>query len=199
MEGKKMKKYLSMLFVTIPMMVFAQDDIYFSRKKSGTETKTVTTVTTTKTTTVSAPAASGSMRAVDEYNRRTSYSSDVYANNDYYYDEAEDDYEYTKRLAAFHNANIYVENANVRIDDNGDVYINGISQNKTEYIYVNTTPAYYPSYYSWYDTYWDWTWNWSWRHYWGPSYYSYTWYHPYHYYPYHAYHYYYPYYYHHHH
>ena len=156
---------LMLALLAIPIWTFAQfDDVYYSSKNNKSSK-----------TAVNQPATSSRDRSVDEYNRRYA-TEDTTA-----VDGAADmeDYEYSKRLAKYHNAKIHVKDAEMVVDsETGDVYIYG---NEPSVYYTNSYDfwgysPYYRPYYGW-GLSWGWgspyyysSFSWGWGY---PYYYSY--------------------------
>lgn len=128
-----MKKLLLIALVLVPLLSFAQDDIYFNPKKKVekqiTKTNVVRNYRRPANDTVSVAVYSDNKRSDDEYNRRFSYDNGHIVGNDdwqaggsrYVADsiqaesdsiwatysrdmnDAEDDYYYSRRLLRFHS------------------------------------------------------------------------------------------------
>ena len=179
-----MKNKLLLIVVSFIMshLIYAQyDDIYYSKKNNKETVKEpATIITQVEKTPASTIIITGADRDVDEYNRR--YVEQTSSNMSY--QEEEDDFEYTKSLAKYHNTNIYVEDAKVIVDNNtGDIYIQGNKTNSYAPTYYNTYTSYNPyAYYYGYTPYYTprsyWSMNYHWGLGWGMSY---SWGYPYHY------------------
>lgn len=128
-----MKKLLLIALALVPLLSFAQDDIYFTPKKKAdkqvTKTNVVRNYRRAADDTVSIAVYSDNKRSDDEYNRRFNYNNGHIVGNDDWqaggsrYDadsiqaesdsvlatysrdmnDAEDDYYYSRRLLRFHS------------------------------------------------------------------------------------------------
>jgi hypothetical protein len=204
-----MKNGAKLLFVSllIPMFAYSADDLYFSPKdikkeeaKPSVQQTDVQSSDSSVSYSTSSENELSTYRDVDEYNRRGTASDDnmtyegvspdMYiqmqegSNSSVSDMGMEDDFEYTRRLAKFHETNIYVNDASVIVDNNtGDVYINGydVSPNYVysyDYLYPAYSSYYYWNrpYYGWnvgYSSYWGWNYGWGYypSYYWGGVYY----------------------------
>lgn len=159
--------FLSLIFMTIPVCLIAQDDLYFVPTKKNVENSARGYGIPSNT------YYSGIDRSVDEYNRRGSYVEQLdSAGNDVitfspelgvYPDSAiQDDYEYTRRMTRFDNY------------DWVDAYNEGYRDG-----YTSTWGWYDPWYYnSLYYSGWYGGWHYPWRYGWYTGWYD-PWYRPY--------------------
>ena len=176
------KTMFSVLLVTLPLAVMAQDDdMYFVPSKKSAVRATVGNDGPTST------YYSGSNRSVDDYNRRGGSYYQVIANdttgNDIidfsaeqgvYPDSAQtEDFALTRQMSRWDG---YTP---------AETYWQGYSDGREDALGWHS-PWYYSSFYPWYDSYWYWHDPWYYRHYgwyspwYDPWYYGgYYWHHPY--------------------
>lgn len=188
----KGKLYIASLFLSLPLMAWAQSDVYYIPSK-----KVKTVVTTTNRPSVSSDSrqydydtqevkAYNSQnyienRDVDEYNRR-SRNTETYADNNSQtdtrsqsYDEREmDNYNYSKRIVRFYSPRpgIMISSPyywDICYSDVWDVYYDTWAFALPSYVYWSC--AYDPWIYNrwWYRSCWDYTWGW-YDPFWGHSY-----------------------------
>lgn len=141
---------VSLLSVSAWAQGYYDDDIYFDESKARKEARESQPV---RTTSYSSSSYSGSSRNVDEYNRRGSYKPVKEQNA-----ELGDNFEYTRRIEAFHNPDIVINSNdddlvyyyNYANDELADV--NGYTSPTTINIYVDNIDP--------------------WDNFWNPYYYS---------------------------
>lgn len=193
-----MKKLLIFALAIVPMLVMAQDDMYFTASKKPKQQtqvdRTPARVETLKP--VKVVDYHSNSRSEDEYNRRYVYSGDyqnaggLYADsltagmdsvdyaNEYDLEDPELDYQFSRRLVRFHNPRIYA----LASPYYWDLYY---GYGAWDYLY---DPYYDPWYYH-YGWRYGWTWGpwdcwyggiWGWHHPYAWSYWGYGpgWHHP---------------------
>lgn len=207
----KLRSFLlagAVTFAGFSYTLFAQDfdDIYYNPAKE--KTKTVTTTKKTVTAEKQTPSSgtyvptpdysaadtysfdTGSMRDVDEYNRRTA-TTDYSQTTDSLADS--DEFAYTRRIERFHNPDVVVDTND---DDLIEYYYSTEPESPSVVnIYIDNNPlwmwnrpyvysswSWAPYYSSWWGPSWSlgwwgpsWSWGWydpwySWSWTWGPSY-----------------------------
>lgn len=122
-----MKRLLTLALAVVPLLGFAQDDMYFTPSKKAKTVKKETVDLNARTEKVEIPVLvdyHSSRRSADEYNRRYSYNGsyqnaggeidttlasriDTVYVSDYDMEDPELDYRYSRRLVRFHSPRYY--------------------------------------------------------------------------------------------